>query len=120
MHCMKCGREIEEQQVFCPDCLAQMSQNPVRPGTVVRLPQRQTVTLSKKRFFRRKRELPPEEQLIHQRIIIRRLALILAVAILLLIAAGFLLVWIFKLKNIVDIPDLGLISTAAAHWQCFT
>lgn len=120
MHCMKCGREIEEQQVFCPDCLAYMAQNPVRPGTLVRLPHRSTTVLTKKRFSIRRRDLAPEEQVIRQRSIIRRLALVLAAAILLLIAAGFLLLWMFKLKNIVDIPDLGFVATAASHWLCFT
>ena len=118
MHCMKCGREIEERQVFCPDCLTHMAQNPVKPGTVVKLPHRSTTVLSKKRFSFKRRELTPEEQVIHQRSIIRRLALALALAIVLLIAAGFLLFWMFTLKNIVDIPDLAMY--AAAFKACFT
>ena len=115
---MKCGREIEERQVFCPDCLAHMAQNPVKPGTVVKLPPRHAAPLAKRRSFIRKRELKPEDQIIRQRTIIRRLTLLLIAAVLLLIAAGFLLLWMFKLKNIVDIPDLGL-SMAVAR-QCFT
>lgn len=33
MNCLKCGREIEEGQVFCNDCLVQMAKYPVKPGT---------------------------------------------------------------------------------------
>ena len=38
MNCLKCGKEIEHDQVFCPECLAQMEQYPVKPGIVVQLP----------------------------------------------------------------------------------
>lgn len=38
MNCLKCGREIEEGQVFCNDCLVQMAKYPVKPGTAVQLP----------------------------------------------------------------------------------
>lgn len=41
MNCMKCGVEIEEQNVFCSSCLEDMSRYPVAPETVVQLPQRQ-------------------------------------------------------------------------------
>ena len=33
MNCMKCGREIPEQQTFCDVCLEVMSQYPVNPHT---------------------------------------------------------------------------------------
>ena len=118
MHCMKCGREIQEQQVFCPDCLAHMAQNLVKPGTVVKLPHRSTAVLSKKRSAGRKRDLKPEELVLHQRKLIRRLIFALFVAALLLIASGLLLIWMFKLKNIVDIPDLAVYTTA--FQACFT
>lgn len=38
LNCLKCGREIEEGQVFCNDCLVQMAKYPVKPGTAVQLP----------------------------------------------------------------------------------
>jgi NMD protein affecting ribosome stability and mRNA decay len=108
LHCMKCGREIEENQVFCPDCLTHMAQNPVKSGTAVKLPPRNAEPLLKKRSLRKKRERKPEDVMAHQRTLIRRLILALVIAVLLLIAAGFLLFWMFKIRNLVDIPDLGL------------
>lgn len=38
MNCMKCGREIEPGQAFCPQCLAGMEKYPLRPNVVVHLP----------------------------------------------------------------------------------
>ena len=47
MNCMKCGRETENEQVFCQDCLQIMEKYPVRPGTVVLLPRRRETTIKK-------------------------------------------------------------------------
>ena len=38
MYCMKCGREVEEGQVFCPECLEQMEQEPIAIDTSVKIP----------------------------------------------------------------------------------
>ena len=38
MNCMKCGREVEEGQVFCQECLAQMETEPIRISTPVHIP----------------------------------------------------------------------------------
>ena len=62
MFCMKCGREIEEGQVFCHDCLHGMAKYPVKPGTVIQLPKRRETTASRKSFSWRK-ILTPEEQI---------------------------------------------------------
>ncbi len=40
MNCMKCGREIATDLVFCEDCLAEMENYPVKPDTPVILPPR--------------------------------------------------------------------------------
>lgn len=40
MQCLKCGREIVEGQVFCSACLDGMAKNPVKPNTVVTIPER--------------------------------------------------------------------------------
>ena len=37
MNCMKCGRVIALGQVFCKECLADMDQYPIAPGTPVPL-----------------------------------------------------------------------------------
>ncbi len=40
MNCMKCGREISNDQVFCEECLLDMKNYPVKPDTPVLLPPR--------------------------------------------------------------------------------
>ncbi len=40
MNCMKCGREISPELVFCEECLAEMENYPVKPDTPVVLPPR--------------------------------------------------------------------------------
>ena len=62
MHCVKCGREIEEGQVFCPVCLGNMESYPVKPGTVVLIPRHPEEELEKK-AQPRKRILTQEEQI---------------------------------------------------------
>ena len=42
MNCMKCGREVEEGQVFCQECLALMETDPVRISTPVHIPRQPT------------------------------------------------------------------------------
>ena len=37
VHCMKCGKEIPEERVFCEECLAVMDAYPVKPDTVVQI-----------------------------------------------------------------------------------
>ena len=62
LSCIKCGRDTVSEQVFCPDCLAEMEKYPVRPGTVVQLPLRKTSAGPKKQPSR-KRSAPLEEQI---------------------------------------------------------
>ena len=38
MNCMKCGREIKEDAVFCEECLDHMERHPVPPNTLVYVP----------------------------------------------------------------------------------
>ena len=38
--CLKCGKETADRAVFCDACQSIMDQNPVKPGTVIHLPQR--------------------------------------------------------------------------------
>ena len=52
MQCMKCGREIPVGDVFCQECLADMAKYPVKPGTVVRIP-------DQNRYMRRQQERRP-------------------------------------------------------------
>lgn len=59
MNCMKCGREIPEENVFCQDCLLTMEKYPVQPGTVVLLPRRRESSIIKKAP---KRHVPSAEE----------------------------------------------------------
>ena len=76
MSCMKCGKEISEDQSFCEECLAEMERYPVKPGTPVLLPQRQPIAPQRKRRSL-KRIRKPEEQLASLRSTVRLLCVIL-------------------------------------------
>ena len=60
MNCLKCGREIVSEQVFCDACLVSMAKHPVDPGTPVQIPKRQNTPV---RTVPKKRNVPLEEQL---------------------------------------------------------
>lgn len=76
MFCMKCGREVPSGQVFCDSCLETMARYPVKPGTAVHLPNRQTL----KKPANRKRALTAEEQALLLKRTVKRL--IVAIVIL--------------------------------------
>lgn len=63
MYCMKCGREVDEGQVFCLDCQLEMEKYPVRPGTVVLLPKREENSFIKKAPVKRRNVPTPEDQI---------------------------------------------------------
>ena len=91
MHCMKCGRKIEDQKVFCADCLTDMERFPVSPDSTAYIPVRPTVPAAKKKS-RRSRELRPEEQLRHLKVTVRSLSIALVVVIVAFaVSAGILL-----------------------------
>lgn len=86
MNCMKCGREVEDEQVFCADCLVDMERYPVAPGTVVKLPSRKAPPPGRKQAPRR-RKLTPSEQIPILKKRIRTLTVALVVTVLLLLAS---------------------------------
>ena len=94
--CLKCGRETPEQFTYCEHCLEIMGKYPVKPGTVVHLPRRNTVQLSKKPV--RRKAPTPEEQVVTLRKVIR----ILLVCLLLTVGALGYFLWQFFLP---DKPD---------------
>ena len=91
MNCVKCGRETENDSVFCSECLADMERHPVKPGVVVLLPQQERAARPVSR--RRQSVLSPEEQLtkLKKQVISLWLALILALG-----AVGALGWFLFK------------------------
>ena len=44
MHCLRCGRETENEQVFCFLCESVMVKHPIKPHTVVTIPDRAAAT----------------------------------------------------------------------------
>lgn len=87
MNCLKCGRDIEAGQVFCPDCLAEMEKYPVKPGTVIQLPSRPETPVQRKQP--RKRTLSPDEQLLQLKKRCRRLTIVLVLLALITAFLGF-------------------------------
>ena len=90
MFCVKCGKKIAEDQVFCPECLAVMERYPVKPGTTVHLPNRPESSSAKK-VVSRKKEVTPERIIIRQRRWIRALSGLLVLCMLLLGGAVYML-----------------------------
>ena len=91
MHCMKCGRKIEDQKVFCADCLTEMEKFPVPHDTTVHIPVRPAVTPAKKKS-RRARDHRPEEQVRHLKLAVRCLCVALAACLVAFaVSAGMLL-----------------------------
>ena len=85
MNCLKCGREIEEGQVFCNACLVQMAKYPVKPGTAVQLPSRGSAAAAKKVHARRRGKTALEEQLKALKARVRVLSVLLAACVVLLV-----------------------------------
>lgn len=85
MNCMKCGRDIEDDQVFCQRCLETMAHYPVSSATFVQLPHRDTAPVKRSA---RKRFLTPEEQVAKLRKRTRRLWAVILVLTLLLVGYG--------------------------------
>ena len=63
LNCMKCGREIALGQVFCKECLADMEQYPIKPGTPVPLFDQTPITPPRRAANTRKQK-KPEEQIV--------------------------------------------------------
>lgn len=92
MTCMKCGREIAPEQVFCDGCLEVMEKYPVKRDAAIHLPNRKAQLSSKKQSGRR-RQLPPEEQVVFLRKRLRRSRAAIVVLCLLLVVAVAGFVW---------------------------
>lgn len=82
MACIKCGRELKEQQVFCDECLADAEGYPVDPATPIQLPTYTPSAAPKKKRSKKKADLSPEEQLPRLRSSLRWLLFALAVILL--------------------------------------
>ncbi len=93
MNCMKCGRELKETHVFCPECLAAMEAYPVKPGTPIQLPSLTKAPSPASKHPRRKPR-KPEEQVLQLRSTVRWLSLALVVTLLAFIATAVMMLWL--------------------------
>lgn len=99
MNCMKCGREIEEGQVFCVECLEVMARYPVKPGTAVVLPKQRKEAPVLKRAPIRRKILTPEERIVKLRKSLRGWVIAWVVTFLLLCAALYPAILYLKEEN---------------------
>ena len=113
MYCLKCGKSTQDNQVFCDSCLQSMEKYPVKPGTAIHLPHRNTPAPVKKQSHR-KRVLTPEEQILRLKTASRRLTfLAVLLAICLCLCGGML---IYQLTH-QDIPVTGRNYTIDTNQQ---
>lgn len=104
MHCLKCGKDTSGEQVFCDRCLQAMEAYPIKPGTAVNLPKKQTGPDAKKPVHR-KRPLTTDEQIAVLHKHLRRSRIFgFILAALLLATSGLLL---YEIIN-PDGPVIGL------------
>ena len=105
MNCTKCGRETAGDAVFCKKCLGVMAQYPVKPGTVIQLPQRKKP--SPKKSVPRKKTLSPEETVVSQRKTIKWLWIILICTILMLALSVTLLFRLSQRPEVINNTTIG-------------
>ena len=101
MECLKCGREAQPGEVFCPTCLDVMAKNPVKPDTPVKIHRRQGAP--RKPIAMQKDQTAAKLALMQKRV--RRLTVaIVILSIMYLATAGILGYLLFQSEST---PDLG-------------
>ena len=91
MNCVKCGREIPEDQVFCETCLTDMENYPVKPGTAVHSPARPAEEELPKKPVKKKYVPTAEELLLRTRKKLRRTRIFAVVLLLICGSLSFLM-----------------------------
>ena len=101
MQCLKCGREIAAEDVFCRKCLVGMANYPIKPGTVVQIPKQPPV----KRPSERRPQITAERkaEILTRRV--RLLSWLLVLSVALSICLGALLVSTIGTGE--DKPEIG-------------
>ena len=89
MNCMKCGRDIEEGQVFCGSCLTDMANYPVKPNTAIQLPHRSESVPVKKAAAKRRQAPTAEEKFQTAKRFIKRILILWLITLALLITSLF-------------------------------
>lgn len=96
MKCIKCGKDTVGAAVFCDTCLDDMAQHPVKPGTPLVLPKRDSQPVIRRS---RKRVMKPEQQVLLLKKWIRRLLAAIALLLLALAVSVLLLVRVAELSD---------------------
>lgn len=96
MYCLKCGRDIEEGQVFCDSCLEVMKKYPVKPNIAIQLPGRKEAPVQKKMYVKRRQPPTLEEQLLRLKKRIKGLLILWFITLLLLAATIYPTVRFFQ------------------------
>ena len=89
MTCLKCGRDIPEDQLFCEGCQEVMKRYPVKPNTAVQLPHRDKPVAAKKAQPKRRQPPTAEEKLQTALRFLRRILVLWLITLGLLIASLF-------------------------------
>lgn len=89
MNCLKCGRDIAEDQLFCESCLEVMARYPVKPNTAVSLPLRDGQVAVKKSQPKRRQAPTAEEKLQTALRFLRRILILWLITLGLLVASLF-------------------------------
>ena len=99
MNCIKCGRALRGEEVFCFECQEEMENNPVKPGTPVQLPVHPVLPETKAKSPRIRKTLPPEMRIHRMRNTIRLLALALAAALLAFVVTSLLVLHLLDQRD---------------------
>ena len=99
MNCMKCGREVDEGQVFCAECLESMEQEPIKINTPVMIPVQPPKTATPRRPVSN-----PEEEVKWLEKLNNNLCLIL---VLLVVTVLLLLIYVFNQEFLQAAEELG-------------
>ena len=96
MQCMRCGRDVESGEVFCDECHRDMESYPVKPGTVVLLPQYTQYSQPKRPPVR---IVPPEEQIRKLKKRTRVMGWLLAVSVLVAALSAWAAIYLYTEYN---------------------
>ena len=90
MHCLRCGKENRNEQVFCDACLKTMEQRPVKPGTTVQIPEKPVYTPERRSVLHH--AVSPAEQISQLRGTLRWMTVtIVVLSVVLMLTAGMLI-----------------------------
>lgn len=98
MNCLKCGRETDEKQVFCEQCLQEAEKYPVKPGTTIYIPSA-PVRPEEKKVSRTPRIIPPEEQIHRLRRTLKALLWVLSALLIAFVLTTMMLIHLINQRD---------------------